>query len=422
MSEVTGIRALFDEILKLAVQKGASDVHLKANVMPVVRKHGTLRPLSSKLPALTAQQITDIAYSLMNEKQRALYEEQKQIDMGYGLQGVGRFRLNIFLQRSTIRMVIRSIPQTVPTIEELQLPATVMKIANQYERGMVLVTGATGSGKSSTMAAMIDQINRTKNLHILTIEDPIEFLIRDRKSIISQRELGVDANHFTTALKSALRQDPDVILIGEMRDRETIETALAAAETGHLVISTLHTLDATETINRILVAFEPHQQNQIRLQLGSVLKAVVSQRLAKRKDDSGFVPAVEIMINNARIREMIEEPGRTKEIHRAIEEGRTTWGMQTFDQSLMDLISDDLITYDEALSLSTNPEDFAVRFGGISNMEGDKKWQQNSRMLKKNAEEWQGLEEIELEMAKTNIGAKSEEPPKPQNPPYKRRA
>jgi twitching motility protein PilT len=195
-----------------------------------------------------------------------------------------------------------------------------------------------------------------------------------------------------------------VILIGEMRDRETIETALAAAETGHLVVSTLHTLDATETINRILVAFEPHQQLQIRLQLGAVLKSVVSQRLARRKDGSGFIPAVEIMLNNARIREMIEEPGRTKEMHRAIEEGRTTWGMQTFDQSLMDLIGEDLITYEEALALSTNPEDFAVRFGGISQMEGDKKWNQNARLSKKNSEEWHGLEEIEVEVAKTQSG------------------
>lgn len=360
-----------NEILTAAVQKNASDVHLKAGLVPVIRKHGKLRPLFAEQPPLSNTDLEQMIDGIMDEEQKKTFRVRKEIDLGYGVSGLGRFRVNIFKQRGTIRLVIRNVPHKIPTLNELNMPETLSQIA-KLERGLVLVTGVTGSGKSSTLAAMIDQMNAERNLHILTIEDPIEYLIRDRKSIVSQRELGHDTNSFATALRSALRQDPDVILIGEMRDRETIEIALTAAETGHLVLSTLHTVDAQETINRILAAFEPHQHQQIRLQLGSVLRAVISQRLATRKDKSGFVPAVEILINNARAREMIEDPKRTRDLVKVIEESRETFGMQSFDQCLSDLVQSGVIEYDEALALSTNPENFALRFRGVNS--GKDQW------------------------------------------------
>jgi twitching motility protein PilT len=252
------------------------------------------------------------------------------------------------------------------------LPKVLEKIAGE-QRGLILVTGTTGSGKSTTLAAMIDHINATETCHIMTIEDPIEFLIRDKRSIVNQREVGVDTMSFGQALKSALRQDPDVILVGEMRDLETIETALTAAETGHLVMSTLHTLDATETINRIISAFPPYQQKQVRLQLGSVLKAVISQRLVPRADGKGRVPAIEVLLATGRVRELIEDKDRTKEIPDAISQGHVTYGMQTFDQSLMGLLKSSLISYDEALRQATNPDDFALRVSGVSGT-SDSKW------------------------------------------------
>lgn len=369
-----------NDILAAAIKKQASDVHLKAGLVPVIRKHGKLRPLQQGIPQLTAQQIDDMALGMLDEEQKKTFAKMKEIDIGYGLTGVGRFRVNIFRQRGTIRMVIRNIPFNVPNIDDLALPPIVKKIAD-FERGLILVTGITGSGKSSTLAAMVDHINNTQNTHILTIEDPIEFLIRDRKSIVSQRELGLDTTTFASALKSALRQDPDVILIGEMRDPETIDIALTAAGTGHLVLSTLHTMDAQETINRILGAFEPHEQDQVRRALAGSLKAIISQRLARKKDKTGFVPAVEILIANQRVKEMIEDPEKTSEIRTAIEESRDTFGMQSFDQSLMDLLTQDLIDYDEALKLSTNPEDFHLRAAGVAS--GAPQWHDNSDLNKR---------------------------------------
>lgn len=385
-----------DEILEVAVKKQASDVHLKAGLVPVIRKHGKLRPLQQGLPQLSNSEIEEMAFSMMDEDQRKYFIKNKDMDLGYGVSGLGRFRVNIFRQRGSTRMVIRNIPFNIPSIKELGLPNVVEKIADN-ERGLILVTGVTGSGKSSTLAAIIDHINANKNKHILTVEDPIEFLIRDRKSIISQRELGVDTVNFSTALRAALRQDPDVILIGEMRDRETIEIALVAAETGHLVLSTLHTLDAQESVNRILAAFEPHQQHQIRLQLGSVLKAIVSQRLARRKDKTGFVPAVEVLINNQRAREMIEEPEKTKDLKLVIEESKETMGMQSFEQSLMDLLSQDLIDYEEALRLCNNPEDFALRYSGVAS--GDQQWGED-KFKKKHQSEWDDISGLEIEIKK----------------------
>ncbi len=387
------------EILTVAIRKQASDVHLKAGIVPVIRKHGKLRPLQQGMHPITAAELEHMAFEVMDEEQRKAFADNKEIDFSHGISGVGRFRINVFRQRSSVRMVIRNIPFEVPTIDGLNLPATIKKIAD-FERGLVLVTGITGSGKSSTLAAMIDHINNHHNNHILTIEDPIEFLIRDRKSIISQRELGIDTKNFTGALRSALRQDPDVILIGEMRDQETIEIALTAAETGHLVLSTLHTMDAQETINRILGVFEPHEHQQIREQLASVLSGIISQRLATRKDGKGFVPAVEILINNQRTRDMIIDPTRTKELRMAIEQSRDTVGMQSFDQSLMDLLSSDLITYDEALRLATNQEDFALRFSGVSS--GKDQWT-NNKFKDKHQAEWHNVDGSKLEIDPENF-------------------
>ena len=383
-----------NDILSIAIQKAASDVHLKAGLVPVIRKHGKLRPLQNGLPQLSNQDIEEMAFGIMDEEQKKVFIENKEIDLGYGLSGVGRFRVNVFRQRGSTRMVIRNIPFHIPTIEDLNLPMVVEGIAG-FERGLILVTGITGSGKSSTLASMIDHINSNKNKHILTIEDPIEFLIRDRKSIISQRELGVDTRSFSTALRAALRQDPDVILIGEMRDKETIEIALTAAETGHLVFSTLHTMDAPETINRILGAFEPHQQEQIRIQLASVLKGVISQRLARRKDKMGFVPAVEVLIVNARMKEMIEDPHKSNGLRDGIEESKETLGMQSFDQSLMDLLSNDLIDLEEALRLATNPEDFKLRYSGVSSGEGG--WQNNEKVRSRLHAEWDKVGGLEIQ-------------------------
>ncbi|KFE63977.1 Twitching motility protein PilT [Hyalangium minutum] len=335
------------------------------------RVDGSLVPLKDG-KRLPPEEVARMAFGIMNEFQKEKFKASNEVDLAYGVPGLGRFRVNIFQQRGTIGAVLRVIPFKVMTIKDLLLPPILEKIVGE-ERGLVLVTGTTGSGKSTTLAAMIDHINANETNHIMTVEDPIEFLIRDKRSIINQREVGVDTLSFSQALKSALRQDPDVILVGEMRDYETIETALHAAETGHLVMSTLHTLDATETINRIVSAFPPHQQKQVRLQLASVLKAVVSQRLIPRADGKGRVAAVEVLRVTARVRELIEDKDRTKEIHDAIAQGFDTYGMQTFDQSLMGLVRNGLVSYEEAHRQATNPDDFALRFSGISGT-ADSKW------------------------------------------------
>lgn len=365
--------ASLDEILKVATDRKASDVHLKAGVVPVVRRHGRMLPLSKKWKPMTAAQLSGFAEQLIkSEAERTKFDHFKEIDLGYGVKGVGRFRVNLFMQRGSVRIVARVISDDVPKFEDLNIPPIVEKISNR-ERGLILVTGVTGSGKSTTLAAMINHINKHKNKHIITIEDPIEYLIRDHRSLISQRELGLDTTTFATALRAALRQDPDVILIGEMRDQETIETAMTAAATGHLVLSTLHTFDAQETINRILAVFESHQQAQIRRQLASTLQAVISQRLAPRKDKKGVVPAVEIMVNNARIREMIEDPEKTRMISHAIETSAKATGMQTFDQSLLKLIKNEVITLKDALKICNHPDDFYLKYSGISPGQSDTK-------------------------------------------------
>jgi twitching motility protein PilT len=353
-----------NEILQVALRAGASDIHLKAGLPPMFRVDGALVPLKDAR-RMTPEEVGRMALGIMNDYQKEKYKQTNEVDLAYGVPGLGRFRVNVFQQRGTLGVVLRVIPFKIQTIEQLMLPKVLEKIAAE-QRGLVLVTGTTGSGKSTTLASMIDHINATETCHIMTIEDPIEFLIRDKRSIVNQREVGVDTMSFGQALKSALRQDPDVILVGEMRDLETIETALTAAETGHLVMSTLHTLDATETINRIISAFPPYQQKQVRLQLGSVLRAVISQRLVPRADGKGRVPAIEVLLATARVRELVEDKDRTKEIADAIAQGHVSYGMQTFDQSLMGLLKSGVISYEESLRQATNPDDFALRVSGIS--------------------------------------------------------
>ncbi len=362
-----------NDILGMAIKANASDIHLKVGLPPVYRIDGSLRPLP-KAPRLTPEDIRKIAYAMMSEQQRERFERSNELDLAYGVAGMGRFRVNMFTQRGSISMILRTIPFNVQTLEELRMPAIIKKLT-QEQRGLILVTGTTGSGKSTTLASMIDSINANRTAHVITIEDPIEFLHRDKKSIINQREVGVDTDTFAGALKSALRQDPDVILVGEMRDFETIETALTAAETGHLVLSTLHTIDAQESINRIVGAFPPFQQRQIRLQLASILKGVVSQRLVPCADGKGRVPAVEVMVSTARVRELIDDKEKTKMLRDTIQQGYDTYGMQTFDQSLMGLLKDGLITFDEALRQSSNPDDFRLKMSGISSS-SDLSWDQ----------------------------------------------
>lgn len=360
-----------NQILGLALKAQASDIHIKAGLPPIYRINGVLKPLP-KGPRLSSDQLRQMAEGIMSERQIQRFEEIHDLDTAYAVPGLGRFRVNIFSQRGSVSMVFRVIPFDIMDIEKLQLPPVTKKIALE-PRGLVLVTGATGSGKSTTLAAMIDYINTTRTTHVVTIEDPIEFLHRDRKSIINQREIGVDTENYASALKSALRQDPDVILVGEMRDMETVETALHAAETGHLVLSTLHTIDAPETINRIISIFPPHHQRQIRAQLATVLKAVISQRLVPKATGKGRVPALEVLISTARTREMIDNKDKTKQLHEAIQAGYISYGMQTFDQSLMELLKKDLITYEEALRQSSNPDDFKLKHSGIDST-SDMSW------------------------------------------------
>ncbi len=353
-----------NDVLKIAIKGNASDIHLKAGLPPLFRVDGILVPLRNG-ERNTPEALNQIVNQIMTPGQRAHFEKHHEVDLAYSIAGLGRFRVNTFMQRGMVGIVFRVIPFGVKNIEQLDLPKIVERVATET-RGLVLVTGTTGSGKSTTLAAMIDSINSTRTCNIITIEDPIEFLIRDKRSIVNQREIGVDTNSFASALRSALRQDPDVILVGEMRDFETIETALTAAETGHLVLSTLHTIDATETITRIVSVFPPHQQAQIRLQLASIIKGIISQRLVPRADAKGRVPAVEVMVSTARIRECIADKDMSKEITDAIAKGFTTYGMQTFDQSLMQHVKNGLVEYEAALAHVSNPDDFALRFKGIS--------------------------------------------------------
>ncbi|MCC6751014.1 MAG: type IV pilus twitching motility protein PilT [Deltaproteobacteria bacterium] len=358
-----------ERVLTAARRLGASDIHLKVGLPPIFRLKGDLRTVRD-IPALSEEAMRAFTDHIMNPRQRTEFEQYHEVDLAHSLPDGVRFRVNVFTQRGTLGVVLRLIPPEVPPFEALGLPDVVLKLSEE-PRGLVLVTGVTGSGKSTTLAAMMEHINRKFAYHIVTVEDPIEYSFTDRRSVINQRELGLDTTSFSRALRAALRQDPDVILVGEMRDAETIGTALLAAETGHLVLSTLHTTDAVETVNRTISAFPPHQQTQIRLQLASVLKGVVSQRLLPRADGKGMAPAVEVLVATARVRELIEDQHRTPEIHQAIAEGREPYGMISFDQALTELVQRRVVTYETALMHATNPDDFALYFRGVA---GTKQW------------------------------------------------
>jgi twitching motility protein PilT len=353
-----------DDLLKAASAKGASDLHLKVGAYPMMRVAGALIPVVEDA-RLTNDDTLAMGSAIMSADQRDRFTKTQEVDLAYSVRGLGRFRCNIFQQRGTMGLVLRVIPTKILSINDLLLPPVLRKIAEE-ERGLVLVTGTTGSGKSTTLASMIDHVNASRCAHIMTVEDPIEFLHRDSRSIVNQREVAVDTRSFAHALRSSLRQDPDVILVGEMRDFETIETALHAAETGHLGFSTLHTLDATETINRIIAVYPPHQQKQVRLQLAAVLKAVVSQRLIPRADRQGRVPAVEVLINTAYVRDAIIDKEKTHLIPGAIASGTSQYGMQTFDQSIFGLYQQKFISMEEALRWASNVDEFKLKVAGIS--------------------------------------------------------
>ena len=353
-----------NDLLRVAVGSGASDLHLKVGSYPMMRVNGTLAVVTED-KRLDRADTEAMAGTLFSPEHLEKFRKAQEVDLAYSVPGLGRFRCNVFQQRGTVGMVLRVIPTRIRTIDELGLPPVLKKIA-QEERGLVLVTGTTGSGKSTTLAAMIDYINTTRAAHIMTVEDPIEYLHRDHHSIVNQREVAVDTRSFSFALRSALRQDPDVILVGEMRDFETVETALLAAETGHLVFSTLHTLDATETINRIIAVFPPHQQRQVRIQLAAVLKAAISQRLMPRADGLGRVPAVEVMVTTAFIRDCVVDKEKTSQIHGAIAAGTSQYGMQTFDQSIFSLYQQGFVSLDEALRWASNVDEFKLKVQGIA--------------------------------------------------------
>jgi twitching motility protein PilT len=359
--------ARIDDLLRVATSHGASDLHLKVGSFPVMRIGGELQPINDA-PRLKQEDSLDMAFSMMSNRQKQRFKEASEVDIGYGVAGLGRFRANIFQQRGTVSIVLRVIPEQTKTTSDLGLPPVIDKIAEE-RRGLILVTGSTGSGKSTTLAAMIDRINAMRSGHIVTIEDPIEFLHPDKMSFVTQREVDVDTRSFSEALRGALRQDPDVILVGEMRDYETIETALMAAETGHLVLSTLHTLDATETITRIVSSFPSHQQKSVRIQLAGILKGVISMRLVRAAKGPGRVPAVEVMVSTGLIRDYIVNEEKTYLIREAIAAGTSQYGMQTFDQSLFNLFQSGLISLEEALHNASNADEFKMRVSGILSAE-----------------------------------------------------
>lgn len=352
------------DVLREGMRRGASDFHLKPRQHPVLRVQGRLQ-LMDEWPPIEPRELEQLAQGMMTPPQRERFEREGGVDVQYSVPGVGRYRASICRARGSVSIALRVVPYELPTVEELNLPPVVAKLAME-PRGLILVTGAAGSGKTTTLAAMINHMNHQRNDHIVTIEDPIEYLFQDRGCIITQREVGTDTPSFADALRICLRQDPDVIMVGEMRDLETMRTVLTLAETGHLVLSTLHTITAAETVNRIIADFPGAQERQIRGQLAQVLRAIISQRLIERADGSGLLPAVEVMITTATIQRCIEDPGRTSQITAAIAEGREMYGMQTFDQCLLDYYQRGLITYEEALRASTSPADFEVEVQRLS--------------------------------------------------------
>ncbi|MCB9759512.1 MAG: type IV pilus twitching motility protein PilT [Alphaproteobacteria bacterium] len=355
-----------DTICRAAVKMGASDIHIKSGLPPLVRIDGSIQPIP-KAPRLPNDIIGKMAWAIMSPAQREQFKLRSDLDMAHAVPDVGRFRVNVFRQRGAIGLVLRAIPSTVKTIDELGLPKVLKKLADE-KRGLVLLTGATGSGKSTTLAAIIEEMNRKHPHHILTIEDPIEFSFADRRSVINQREVGADTQSFHAALRAALRQDPDVILLGELRDQETMEIAMSAAETGHLVLGTLHTINATEAIQRIVGFFEPHHQPQVRKLLSGIIVAIISQRLVPRRG-GGRVAAIEIMLNAGAVNECIADGDRVKEIPDLIRKGAGQYGTQTFDQSLFWSFKRGLLEESELLRYANNPDDLQLRLNGIATEE-----------------------------------------------------
>jgi twitching motility protein PilT len=353
----------FKNVLQELIRRNGSDLHLKVGRPPTIRVDGELEPLDHH--ALRPEDLKLLAEQLMTPRQVKQFAEEKECDFAIGVPGIGRFRVNLYQQRGSLCYAMRAIPYQARTVPELNLPPVIEEIALK-PRGLVLVTGVTGSGKSTALAAMVQHINENRRANIITIEDPIEFLHRDINSHINQREIGTDTANFGQALRRVLRQDPDVILIGEIRDLETLDTALKAADTGHLVFSTLHTMDATQTINRVLSFYPPHQQAEVRFSLASALQAVISLRLVPRSDKVGRVPACEVLINTAAVRENIRDMEKMLNIPELIKEGAVQYGMQSFDQSLMQFYSRNIISYESAMFFATSPAEFALRVQGVA--------------------------------------------------------
>jgi twitching motility protein PilT len=360
----------FKAVLQQLVQRNASDLHLKVGRPPTLRLHGDLLPLDH--PALRPEDLKGLAEQLMTPRQVKEFTENKECDFAIGVPGIGRFRCNVYQQRGSLCYAMRAIPYQARTIPELNLPPVLEDIALK-PRGLVLVTGITGSGKSTALAAMIQHINEHRKANVITIEDPIEFLHRDINCHINQREVGTDTATFGQALRRVLRQDPDIILIGEIRDLETLDAALKAADTGHLVFSTLHTTDATQTINRVLSFYPPHQQAEVRFSLASALQAVISLRLVPRADKPGRVPACEVLINTQTVRDQIRDMEKSLNIPDLIKEGTVQYGMQSFDQSLMHYYSQGIISYESAVFYATSPSEFALRVQGVAGT-SDNSW------------------------------------------------
>lgn len=358
------------KMLSEMVNDKASDLHLRVGLKPTLRIDGTLKQIDPD--PLTSEDLDKIMRQMLSQQQLERFYQQFELDIALSVSKLGRFRINFYRQRGTYGIAIRAVNTRIPSFEELNLPA-VLKNLSDSRRGLIIVTGTTGSGKSTTLAAMIEYINDIRTENVLTIEDPVEYVYRDKKSIISQREVGGDTESFATALRHAFRQDPDVILIGEIRDKETMSIALTAADTGHLVLTTLHTLNTVETISRIISFFPPHQHLQIRLLLASTLKSIICQRLLPRIDGPGRVPAVEVLVSTGTVREYIVDPLKNSLIPELIESGNIQYGMQTFDQSIMQLYRNGIISYKEALAQTSNPDDFDLRVRGITGT-SDKGW------------------------------------------------
>jgi twitching motility protein PilT len=365
------LRAVLEEM----IARGGSDLHVFVGFPPVIRIDGALSPCEQDV--VTPQDMVALAEQILTPKQLKEFERELEIDFGFGVPGLGRFRANVCKQRGTIAMVFRLVPMEIPPIDSLMLPPVISDICLR-PRGLVLVTGITGSGKSTTLASMLQKINQERHSKIVTIEDPIEFLHARRAGLVAQREVGTDTNSFSAALRHVLRQDPDVIMVGEIRDLETMEIAITAANTGHLLLSTLHTIDAAQTVNRVISFFPTHQHAEVRLLLASCLEAIISMRLIPRTDGAGRVPAVEVMLCTPTIREYIIDPEKTVMVRQAIQEGHLQYGMQTFDQSLMKLYKDGFISYEDALANSTSPDEFSLRVKGIE-ATSDKSWEQFDR-------------------------------------------